>query len=181
LHSWCRSSLSFSDSYLLQGVKKKEKRKVQRAILTFFTGSAWILAAHRGTTRLLVLPASICWAGGDRHGFRGNEMGSLPRISVRNGFIRATGNINGNSPLYTQRPSRQENLNESLLWLATFPAGITPLGSSLQQFHGVRPSYAPFTFPHCKQRSTLFERIEPIPIKRPRKGKTSIKTSVFFR
>jgi len=36
---------------------------VQRAILTFFTGSDRILAAHRGTTRLLLLPASLWWAG----------------------------------------------------------------------------------------------------------------------
>ena len=36
---------------------------MQRAILTLFTGSLRILAAHRGTTRLLLLPASLWWAG----------------------------------------------------------------------------------------------------------------------
>ena len=39
---------------------------------------------------------------------------------------------------------------------------------------------APLTFPHCKQRSRLFEAIEPPTIKRPRKGKTSIRRFVFF-
>src|SRR6266480_8102782 len=39
---------------------------------------------------------------------------------------------------------------------------------------------APLTFPHCKQRSRLFEAIEPPTIKRPRKGKTSIRKFVFF-
>src|SRR6266849_8908890 len=38
---------------------------------------------------------------------------------------------------------------------------------------------APLTFPHCKQRSRLFEAIEPPTIKRPRKGKTSIRKFVF--
>ena len=50
---------------------------------------------------------------------------------------------------YAQRPSSTENLSENLLRLATFPAGTSPLGGSLQRFHGVRPSYAPFTFRHC--------------------------------
>jgi hypothetical protein len=36
------------------------------------------------------------------------------------------------------------------------------------------------TFPHCKQRSRLFEAIEPSTIKRPRKGKTSIRKFGFF-
>jgi len=39
---------------------------------------------------------------------------------------------------------------------------------------------APLTFPHCNQRSRLFEAIEPPTIKRPRKGKTSIRKFVFF-
>src|SRR5467141_3351370 len=39
---------------------------------------------------------------------------------------------------------------------------------------------APLTFPHCKQRSRLFEAIEPPTSKRPRKGKTSIRKFVFF-
>jgi len=39
---------------------------------------------------------------------------------------------------------------------------------------------APLTFPDCKQRSRLFEAIEPPTIKRPRKGKTSIRKFVFF-
>src|SRR5947207_2992224 len=38
----------------------------------------------------------------------------------------------------------------------------------------------PLTFPHCKQRSRLFEAIQPPTIKRPRKGKTSIRKFVFF-
>jgi len=33
--------------------------------------------------------------------------------------------------------------------------------------------------PHCKQRSRLFEAIEPSTSKRPRKGKTSIRKFVF--
>src|SRR5437870_5438309 len=40
--------------------------------------------------------------------------------------------------------------------------------------------HAPLTFPHCNQRSRLFEAIEPPAIKRPRKGKTSIRKFVFF-
>src|ERR1700731_3143105 len=39
---------------------------------------------------------------------------------------------------------------------------------------------APLTIPHCKQRSRLFEAIEPPTIKRPRKGKTSMRKFVFF-
>jgi len=41
---------------------------------------------------------------------------------------------------------------------------------------------APLTFPHCKQRSRLFEIIEPLTYysKRPRNGKTSIRKSVFL-
>ena len=44
---------------------------------------------------------------------------------------------------------------------AIFLSGTSPLRGALQQFHGVRPSYAPFTFAHCKQRSRRFEIIEP--------------------
>jgi hypothetical protein len=104
----------------------------------------------------------------------------FPRSSVRNGFTRPTGQINVNSPPYTQRPSSKKNLNENLLWLATFPAGDQPTRKLPQAFPWVRPSYAPFTFPQCKQRSTLFEVSEPHTIKRPRKGKTSIRKFVFF-
>src|SRR5437764_13523713 len=50
-----------------------------------------------------------------------------------------------------------------------------PSSSSMASHTG-----APLTFPHCKQRSRLFEAIEPPTIKRPRKGKTSIRKFVFF-
>ena len=38
----------------------------------------------------------------------------FPRISIRNGFTRPTGDINVNSPLFTKRPSREEILTENL-------------------------------------------------------------------
>src|SRR5271166_4272336 len=44
-----------------------------------------------------------------------------------------------------------------------------------------RVFHAPFTFPHCKYRSRLFEIVEPHTIKRPRKGKTSTEKFVFFK
>src|SRR6266550_9000968 len=44
----------------------------------------------------------------------------FPRISIRNGFIRPTGNFNVNSPLFTKRPSREEILTENLCDLPFF-------------------------------------------------------------
>ena len=41
-------------------------------------------------------------------------------MSVRNGFTRPTGDINVNSPPYTKRPSRKENLTENLCDLPFF-------------------------------------------------------------
>src|SRR6266513_5578706 len=38
----------------------------------------------------------------------------FPRISIRNGFTRPTGDINVNFLLYTKSPSRKENLTENL-------------------------------------------------------------------
>src|SRR5437870_11600923 len=38
----------------------------------------------------------------------------FPRISIRNGFTRPTGDINVNFPLFTKRPSREEILTENL-------------------------------------------------------------------
>src|ERR1700730_15114736 len=58
----------------------------------------------------------------------------FPRISIRNGFARPTGDINANSPPYTKRPSREE----ILIVICHFSFGDRPLGGSLQQFHGVR-------------------------------------------
>jgi hypothetical protein len=159
-HSWCRSFLSFSDSYLVQGVKKKEKRKVQRALFTLFTDSDRILVAHRGTTRLLLLPAAICWARGDGRGFRGNEVRSLPRISVRNGFTRPTGDINVNSPYILRSPPERRTSRE-IFEICQFSFGDPPTPRRPPAIPWVRPSYEPFTFPHCRQRSRLFEIIEP--------------------
>jgi len=48
----------------------------------------------------------------------------FPGIGIRNGFTRPTGDFNVSSPLYTKRPSREENLTENLcdlpsrLWVA---------------------------------------------------------------
>jgi hypothetical protein len=47
----------------------------------------------------------------------------FPRISLRNGSTRPTGD-NVNSPPYTQRPSRKENLNENLSDLPFFFGGL---------------------------------------------------------
>src|SRR6267143_2936031 len=104
----------------------------------------------------------------------------FPRISIRNGFTRLTGDINVNSPLYTKRPSREEILTENLCDLPFFFRGPAHSEAPSSGPQGVRPSYAPFALPHCKPRSRLFEIIDPLPIKRPRKGKTSIRKSVFF-
>src|SRR5580693_1652751 len=103
----------------------------------------------------------------------------FPRISIRNGFTRPTGDINVNSSLFTKRPSREENLTENLCNLPFFfrrPAhSEAPSSSSMASDTG-----APVTFPHCKQRSRLFEAMEPPTSKRPRKGKTSIRKFGFF-
>ena len=102
-----------------------------------------------------------------------------PRISIRNGFTRPTGDINVNSPLFTKRPSREENLTENLCDLPYFFRGPAtrrrPPAVSMASDTG-----APLTFPHCKQRSRLFQAIKPPTSKRPRKGKTSIRKFVFF-
>src|SRR5437870_1030255 len=116
-----------------------------------------------------------------RSPFRARKGLSKPfaRISIRNGFTGPTGDINVNSPLFTKRPSREENLTENLCDLPFFFRGPAnseaPSSSSMASDTG-----APLTFPHCKQRSRLFEAIEPSTIKRPRKGKTSIRKFVFF-
>ena len=47
----------------------------------------------------------------------------FPRISIGNGFTRPTGDINVNSPPYTQRPCSQENLTENLCDLPFFFRG----------------------------------------------------------
>jgi hypothetical protein len=77
---------------------------------------------------------------------------------------------------YTQRPSSKENLNENLLRLATSPAATSLLGGSLPAV-----PWGPTFVSAVRQRSTLFEIIEPHTIKRPRKGKTSIRKFGFFR
>ena len=59
-----------------------EKTKLKKVILTLFSCSVRILTAHRCTTRFVLIPASVSWAGADRHGFRGNEVGSLQPNSV---------------------------------------------------------------------------------------------------
>src|SRR5271167_1573089 len=65
------------------------------------------------------------------------EKASKPsrRISIRNGFTRPTEDINVNAPLYTKRPSREENLTENLCELPFFFRGPahseTPSSSSM--------------------------------------------------
>src|SRR6266481_1895620 len=49
----------------------------------------------------------------------------FPRISIRNGFTRPTGDINVNSPLFTKRPAREEILTENLF--PSPPVGCRPL------------------------------------------------------
>ena len=51
----------------------------------------------------------------------------FPRISIRNGFTRPTGDINANSPLFTKRPSREEILTENLFYLPSPAVGCRPL------------------------------------------------------
>jgi TPR repeat protein len=64
--------------------------------------------------------------------------------------------------------------------LPLFLWGPTHSEAPASGFIGSEPSYAPFTFPHRKQRSTLSKTIETHTIKRPRKGKTSIREFGFF-
>jgi len=52
---------------------------------------------------------------------------TFPRISIRNGFTRPTGDINVNSPLFTKRHSREEILTENLFDLPSPPVGRRPL------------------------------------------------------
>jgi hypothetical protein len=128
----------FSDSYLLHGVNKLEKRKVQCTILTLFTGSIRILVAYRGTTRLFSCFPLLGWRGTATISVA-TKWDPSHRIGVRNGPTRPARDINVNYPPYTQRPSSKEILNENLLRFANFPTGTSPLRVSLQQFHGVRP------------------------------------------
>src|SRR2546422_6050949 len=86
----------------------------------------------------------------------------FPRISIRNGFTRPTGDINVNSPLHTKRPSTEEILTENLCDLPFFFRGRAHSEAPSSSSQGVRPSYAPFALPHCKPRSRLIERIEPL-------------------
>src|SRR5438309_1525771 len=51
----------------------------------------------------------------------------FPRISIRNGFTRPTGDINVNSPLFTKRAAREEVLTENLFVLPSPPVGWRPL------------------------------------------------------
>jgi len=62
---------------------------------------------------------------------------TFPRISIRNGFTRPTGDINVNSPLFTKRLSGEE-IPRGIFVICHFSFGDRPLGGSLQQFHGVR-------------------------------------------
>jgi hypothetical protein len=48
---------------------------------------------------------------------------TFPRISIRNGFTRPTGDINVNSPVFTKRPSSEEILTENLCDLPFFFRG----------------------------------------------------------
>ena len=71
----------------------------------------------------------------------------FPRISIRNGFTRPTGDINVNSPLFTKRPSREEILTENLFDLPSPPVGcrplsITPTFASAVHFRFVVPREA---------------------------------------
>src|SRR5204862_6886411 len=91
---------------------------------------------------------------------------------------RAYGEYQRELPPHILRGPRERKSSRRIFVICHFSFGDRPLGGSLQQFHGV--TGAPLTFPHCKQRSRLFEAIEPPTIKRPRKGKTSIRKFVFF-
>jgi hypothetical protein len=60
-----------------------------------------------------------------------------PRISVRNGFIWPTGDINANYPhIHRGPPVRKTSRRIFVIW--HFPFGDRPLGGFLQQFYGVR-------------------------------------------
>ena len=102
----------------------------------------------------------------------------FPRISIRNGFTRPTGDIDVNSPHILRGPAvRKTSRRIFVIYHFSFAAGHSEVPSSSSM---VADTGAPLTFPHCKQRSRLFEAIEPPTIKRPRKGKTSIRKFVFF-
>src|SRR6267154_879651 len=82
----------------------------------------------------------------------------FPRISIRNGFTRPTGDINVNSPLHTKRPSREEILTENLCDLPSPPVGRRPLSITLHsraQYTSDSPCRvkrtAPSTIPHLSQ------------------------------
>src|SRR5580700_8957838 len=62
---------------------------------------------------------------------------NLPRISIRNGITRPTGDINVSSPLFTKRLSGEE-IPRGIFVICHFSFGDRPLGGSLQHFHGVR-------------------------------------------
>jgi hypothetical protein len=57
----------------------------------------------------------------------GKASNPFPRISIRNGFTRPTGDINVNFPLFTKRLSREEILTENLCDLPSPPVGHKPL------------------------------------------------------
>ena len=213
-HSSCRSSLCFSDSYLLHWVKKLEKLK--SAVRNSYP-LHWLRLDSRCSPRHHtppLLPASLSWSGataavsvatkwgrsrpprciarvqtarramcnlyapnnfvsplGDVNGYGdgyvclsrtrhlsapGKASKPLPRISIRNGFTRPTGDINVNSPLFTKRLSGEE-IPRGIFVICHFSFGDRPLGGSLQQL--ASDTGAPMTFPHCKQRSRLFDAI----------------------
>ena len=104
----------------------------------------------------------------------------FPRISIRNGFTRLTGDINVNSPLHTKRPSTEEILTENLCDLPFFFRGRAHSEAPSSSSQGVRPSYAPFASRTGNRDRGSLKESNPLPIKRPRKGKTSIRKFVFF-
>ena len=61
----------------------------------------------------------------------------FPRISIRNGFTRPTGDINVNSP-YLLRGPRERTTSRRIFVICHFSFGDRPLGGSLRHFHGVR-------------------------------------------
>jgi len=88
-------------------------------------------------------------------------------------------NIQRELPSISQRPSIRKTATKIFL-SGNFPA--EPATRRLPPaFHGVRPSHGPITFPHCKQRSTLFEIIEPLLLRGPRKRKNLNQRVCLFR
>jgi hypothetical protein len=143
----------------------------------------WFRPDSRCSPRHNTPPFAACflllgWRGPPRIPW--HEVRSPPRISVGNGFTRPTGDINVNYSPYTQRPSSKENLNENLLRLAIFPAGTSPPGGSLQQFHGVglRTRRSPSRSANS-DRSTLKES-NPYLLRGLEKGKPQSESLVFF-